>query len=160
MPAITATVLDTQRPRLTSYLRNRCALSAEDAADAAQDTIIRAWQRRAQYDPRRPLDPWLFRVAANIATDLRRKRHTLPLDLADLMLQAPDDAALDRLDNLDRLARAVAAVRPPYRRVALMVWLQDMAYNEVADTLHCNIGTVRSRVHRARQQARAAVGEG
>lgn len=140
-------------PRLRRYAR---ALVGERAAadDLVQDTLERAWTKLHLYRRGTDLRAWLFTVMHNVHVNkLRAVRPTDSLDegmpeLAQRASQA--DALLVR--DLDR---AIARLPADQRAVLLLVTLEEMAYEEVARTLGIPIGTVMSRLSRAREKLRA-----
>ncbi|HET7198202.1 MAG TPA: sigma-70 family RNA polymerase sigma factor, partial [Burkholderiales bacterium] len=139
-------------PRLRRYAR---ALVGERAGadDLVQDTLERAWSKLHLYRRGTDLRAWLFTVMHNVHVNkLRAARPTDPLDeampeLAQRAAQA--DALLVR--DLDR---AIARLPADQRAVLLLVTLEEMSYEEVARTLGIPIGTVMSRLSRARDKLR------
>ena len=140
-------------PRLRRYAR---ALVGERAGadDLVQDTLERAWSKLHLYRRGTDLRAWLFTVMHNVHVNkLRSARPTDPLDEAmpELAQRAPQaDALLVR--DLDR---AIARLPADQRAVLLLVTLEEMSYEEVARTLGIPIGTVMSRLSRAREKLRA-----
>jgi RNA polymerase sigma-70 factor (ECF subfamily) len=142
-------------PRLRRYAR---ALVGERAGadDLVQDTLERAWSKLHLYRRGTDLRAWLFTVMHNVHVNkLRAARPTDPLDeampeLAQRAAQA--DALLVR--DLDR---AIARLPADQRAVLLLVTLEEMSYEEVARTLGIPIGTVMSRLSRARDKLRRAM---
>ena|SRR5689334_2249033 len=134
--------------------------SAGTAADVTQDTFVHLITRAAQYDPARgTLGAWLCGVARNLA---RRGERETPVDPASLA----DDAALpeDRVDRdtplecllrdeaAEEVRRALAALAPHYRDVLILCELSELSYAEAAQLCGIDIGTVRSRLSRARSR--------
>jgi RNA polymerase sigma factor (sigma-70 family) len=140
-------------PRLRRYAR---ALVGERAAadDLVQDTLERAWSKLHLYRRGTDLRAWLFTVMHNVHVNrLRAAKPTDPLDddLPELAQRAPQaDALLVR--DLDR---AIARLPADQRAVLLLVTLEEMSYEDVARTLGIPIGTVMSRLSRAREKLRA-----
>ncbi|HEX4928619.1 MAG TPA: sigma-70 family RNA polymerase sigma factor [Burkholderiales bacterium] len=139
-------------PRLRRYAR---ALTGERAAadDLVQDTLERAWTKLHLYRRGTDLRAWLFTVMHNVHVNkLRATRPTDPLDdaMPELAQRAPQADAL-LLRDLDR---AIARLPADQRAVLLLVSLEDMSYEEVARTLGIPIGTVMSRLSRAREKLR------
>ena len=140
-------------PRLRRYAR---ALVGERAAadDLVQDTLERAWSKLHLYRRGTDLRAWLFTVMHNVHVNkLRAARPTDPLDdgMPELAQRAPQGDALLVRD----LDRAVARLPADQRAVLLLVTLEEMSYEEVARTLGIPIGTVMSRLSRAREKLRA-----
>ena len=140
-------------PRLRRYAR---ALLGDQAAadDLVQDTLERAWSRLHLFRHGSDLRAWLFTMMHNVYVNKVRAAHAAdPLDeeMPELA-QAPqqDDALV--LRDLDR---AVSGLPSEQRAVLLLVTLENMSYEEVALTLGIPVGTVMSRLARAREKLRA-----
>ena len=139
-------------PRLRRYAR---ALVGERAGadDLVQDTLERAWTKLHLYRRGTDLRAWLFTVMHNVHVNkLRAARPTDPLDdaMPELAQRAPQADALVVRD----LDRAIARLPADQRAVLLLVTLEEMSYEEVARTLGIPIGTVMSRLSRAREKLR------
>ena len=139
-------------PRLRRYAR---ALVGERAGadDLVQDTLERAWTKLHLYRRGTDLRAWLFTVMHNVHVNkLRAARPTDPLDEAmpELAQRAPQGDSLVVRD----LDRAITRLPADQRAVLLLVTLEEMSYEEVARTLGIPIGTVMSRLSRAREKLR------
>ena len=140
-------------PRLRRYAR---ALVGERAAadDLVQDTLERAWAKLHLYRRGTDLRAWLFTVMHNVHVNKVRAAHptdTLDEEMPELAQRAPQGDALLVRD----LDRSIALLPPEQRAVLLLVTLEEMSYEEVARTLGIPIGTVMSRLSRAREKLRA-----
>jgi RNA polymerase sigma factor (sigma-70 family) len=139
-------------PRLRRYAR---ALVSDRAAadDLVQDTLERAWAKLHLYRRGTDLRAWLFTVMHNVHVNkVRAMRMTDSLDdeMPELAQRATQgDALLVR--DLDRL---ISLLPMEQRAVLLLVTLEDMSYEEVARTLGIPMGTVMSRLSRAREKLR------
>jgi RNA polymerase sigma-70 factor (ECF subfamily) len=139
-------------PRLRRYAR---ALVGErsGADDLVQDTLERAWAKLHLYRRGTDLRAWLFTVMHNV--HVNRVRATRLVDpLQDEMPELTQRAQTDALELRD-LDRAIARLPADLRAVLLLVTLEEMSYDEVARTLGIPIGTVMSRLSRAREKLRA-----
>lgn len=140
-------------PRLRRYAR---ALVGERAAadDLVQDTLERAWSKLHLYRDGTDLRAWLFTVMHNVhVNQVRASRPTTVLDdeMPELAQRAVQGDALLVRD----LERAIAALPAAQREVLLLVALEDLSYDETARVLGIPIGTVMSRLARAREKLRA-----
>lgn len=136
--------------------------SATVAADVTQDTFIHFIAHPDQYDPGRgAIGSWLCGIARNLArkTFAGREDAVDPATLHDD--ERPDPAQVEHATPLDRLLRheaaeevrrAVAALAPHYRDVLILCELSELSYAEAAQVCGIDIGTVRSRLSRARSQ--------
>ena len=139
-------------PRLRRYAR---ALVGDRAAadDLVQDTLERAWAKLHLYRRGTDLRAWLFTVMHNV--HVNRVRATRPMDMLDDEMPelAQSPAQGDGLLVRD-LERAIARLPAEQRAVLLLVTLEDMSYEEVARALAIPVGTVMSRLSRAREKLR------
>ncbi len=139
-------------PRLRRYAR---ALVGDRATadDLVQDTLERAWAKLHLYRRGTDLRAWLFTVMHNV--HVNRVRATRPADPLDEEMPelAQRGTQADALFVRD-LDRAIARLPADQRAVLLLVTLEEMSYEEVAHTLGIPIGTVMSRLSRAREKLR------
>ena len=140
-------------PRLRRYAR---ALVGDRASadDLVQDTLERAWAKLHLYRRGTDLRAWLFTVMHNVHVNrVRAARATDPLedDMPELAQRAAQGDALLVRD----LDRAIARLPAEQRAVLLLVTLEEMSYEDVARTLGIPIGTVMSRLSRAREKLRS-----
>ena len=139
-------------PRLRRYAR---ALVGDRAAadDLVQDTLERAWAKLHLYRRGTDLRAWLFTVMHNVHVNkvrATRVTDTLEDELPELAQRASQGDALLVRD----LDRAIAQLPAEQRAVLLLVTLEEMSYEEVAHALGIPIGTVMSRLSRAREKLR------
>ncbi len=132
--------------------------NAEDARDAAQETFVKAFRALPRYRHEAALSTWLHRIAVNTALDIVRRRPQMPpASLDDVVLPAtahnPDNEA-ERREVQRRVHQALRRLSPDQRVVVVLRDLQGMAYEEIAAVLRIPVGTVRSRLSRARDALR------
>lgn len=143
------------------YVARRRGLDRAD--DLTAEVFIRAFEIRGRYDTSRELcRPWLYGIASNIIGDeIRRQRRSDRLYLAMLGLRAESEDAYAR--SVDQLAahqqvqllnRSLARLRSGDRDVLFLYAIEELSYQEIADALSIPIGTVRSRLARARRKTR------
>jgi len=136
--------------------------SAARAADVTQETFLHLMTRPGQYDPGRgSLAAWLCGVARNLARRecAGREDATDPGDLADDATLAQDlveaNGPVERLladETAEQVRAALASIAPHYRDVLILCELSELSYAEAAQVCGIDIGTVRSRLSRARAQ--------
>lgn len=160
-----------QRSQRRAYnLAYRLTGNMADAEDVTQDAYVRAWHNFDTYDASRSFEGWLFRIITNRVIDMRRRQRRVPMYSLDTPLSSDDDgqpfahefAAPDSdpeeivvgpvMD--ERLQGALAALPQDYRVAILLCDVEQRSYQEIADAMQCAIGTVRSRIHRARVMLR------
>ena len=158
-PAAFAPIFDRHYATIHAYLRRR--LDVPIAEELAAETFARALRGVARYDEDRgDALPWLFGIAANLArrhrrTEVRRLRayaRTGRDPLQDEHGDAP--ARLDAAAAGPRLAAALAELRAHDREALLLFAWAELSYDEIALALSIPVGTVRSRLHRARRVLR------
>jgi RNA polymerase sigma-70 factor (ECF subfamily) len=143
-------------PRLRRYARS---LVFEDAQsdDLVQSTLERALTHWHQFDQQRDMVVWLLSIAHNAHQDMRRKDSRMQIvDPAQLQIAQDNlggDAGVDVALRLDLMA-ALARLTPEQREPLLLVCVEQFSYAEVAEVLHIPVGTVMSRVCRARATLR------
>lgn len=142
--------LGLQIPRLRRYAR-ALTHNATWADDLVQDTLERALRRRWLFRAHSNLTAWLLTILHRLyLNDLARRRHTDGEPAAD----GPEPSiSEDPAAQLD-LQRALSQLQPEHRAVILLVGLEHLSYQEAADVLGVPIGTVMSRLARARAQLR------
>jgi RNA polymerase sigma-70 factor (ECF subfamily) len=141
----------------------RLTRDPDQAQDLVQDTYARALRYQASFKPGTNLKAWLFAIMRNLFWDrvkAGRPEVSLDQDSDDdfaLYERLQDQTAHPEGDVLDRIAagevvKAVDELPPAYREVVMLVDVEGFAYKEAADILGVPIGTVMSRLHRARRQ--------
>jgi len=135
----------------------RMTRSQEDARELTQETFLSVYQAMPSWRPQAQLSTWLFRIARNQALDrLRRARHVEFVALDDaLHQQVPADtptpeAMLQARQRIAELERALARLSVEHREILLLRDIEDMPYEDIAQVLGIGLGTVKSRIARAR----------
>jgi RNA polymerase sigma-70 factor (ECF subfamily) len=132
---------------------------AEDALDLLQEAFLRAFEKLDRFNGESSFYTWVYRIAVNLAlSDLRKRR---PSSRAVCMVDPPDSRAdedpsvmLERAERDERIQRALATLAPDHRTIVVMKEFDDLRYEEIAAMLDIPVGTVRSRLHRARCELR------
>ena len=133
------------------------------ADDVTQEAFLRAHRALASYDPGRPFGPWVCRIAANLAINHVRSPEAREEELDEAALAArpstadgPLGALLD-LEARTVLEDALGALPPEQRAVFVLRTFDDLSYKEIAEALDLEVGTVMSRLSRAREKLRVAL---
>jgi RNA polymerase sigma-70 factor (ECF subfamily) len=142
-------------PRLRRYARALTG-NREAADDLTQDTLERAWSKRALWQPGTNLRAWMFTVMHNVFINgVRSARATVSLeDLPADGAGAASGASVETGIVLGELARALSLLPEEQREVLLLVGLEQFSYAESADVLGIPLGTVMSRLSRGRERLR------
>jgi RNA polymerase sigma-70 factor, ECF subfamily len=152
-------LFDRHAPWLATRLRS--ALPTSDVEDVVQETFIGVWRGAARYRPDGPVGGWIWGIARRQAALLLRRRGPVSLALPEDFMDAPRaedpaDAAMSRAT----IADAIEALGPegsPDREAWRLMYVEDRPVAEVAELMGVPVGTVKSRLHRARRLLRVAL---
>ena len=130
----------------------------DDAAEVSQEVFLSAYRAIGQFRGDANFSTWLYRIALNHATTRRRSTHsrqqrTMQIEDMEILRDAQPGPAemLERKELQERVQLALNKLAPEDATVILLRDLQDVPYDEVARVLEIPVGTVKSRLHRARQ---------
>ncbi len=152
----------------------RMVRDRELAEDLAQETFVKALNAIESYRPEFKFSSWIFKIANNAAIDHLRRREldTLSLEgspqaetpeaIEATALQIGDrqESALDEVEARElggQIEAAIAQLRPEYRSCILLRHVEGRAYEEIAEILNLPLGTVKTYIHRARNELRQAL---
>jgi RNA polymerase sigma-70 factor (ECF subfamily) len=145
-------LVDRYKGRLVNVI-NRMLNNQNEAEDLVQETFLRVWTHRQDYDFSYCLSTWIYTIALNLAkNELRKHRKFKFFNLGEMTekgLELPDPkmgpSALGHM-----LQQAITTLPPKYKTAFLLRDVEQMSYEEVAQILGVPLGTVKSRVNRAR----------
>lgn len=155
-------VLVRRHERTIFNLMYRMLGDYDDAAETSQEVFLSAYRAIGQFRGEANFSTWLYRIALNHATTRRkgtsaRQKRLVPIDGADMV----DDGQVGPAESLEKkelresVQRALNELEPEDAAVILLRDLQDVSYEDVARVLKIPVGTVKSRLHRARQALKA-----
>lgn len=134
-----------------------------DACDAAQEVFIKVYRNIDSFKENSSLSTWIYRITANTCSDMLRKRQkravviSIDADTDDdgLKKEIPDSAPLpdEYIEHSEvqiAVRNAVMELSDEYREVITLCDFEDMSYDAIAEILECPVGTVKSRLNRAR----------
>jgi RNA polymerase sigma-70 factor (ECF subfamily) len=132
------------------------------ADDVTQEAFIRAHRALSSFDPGRPFGPWICRIAANLAINHVRSPASREEPLPEGHAEAPSGEPGPEVGVLERegrevLRRAVEALPLEQRAVFVLRVQEELSYREIAEALGLSMGTVMSRLSRAREKLREAL---
>ncbi len=144
--------------------------SAEDAQDVVQEAFLNAYQSLDGFKGDARFFTWLYRIAVNTAISHKRKHRTMvPMETQkngehSIEPHDPSEAsrpehALEQAEQQRRVRQALDRLSPEHRAVLVMKDLEGQKYETMAEILHVPIGTIRSRLHRARLELRELLEE-
>jgi RNA polymerase sigma-70 factor (ECF subfamily) len=157
-------LVDRYQGRLLNFIY-RTVGDRERAEDLVQEAFIRVHRHMARFDRSKKFSTWIYTIASNLAKNELRNRSRNPLVLFQTMTANWDDDERplefedpsSRPDDLFRkrhvrelVERTVAQLPEHHRQVFVLRELEGRSYEEIADITHCNLGTVKSRLNRAR----------
>jgi len=142
----------------------------EDAADCLQETMLKAWRAIGSYRGDCALTSWLYRIASTVCLDfLRRQKRLPPIESTDEMAEegfapaddspTPDEAVI-KSESADKIRAAIDALPGDMRTVIILYALQGLGYEEIAAAQQISVGTVKSRISRARQKIAKFLADG
>lgn len=154
-------------------LSYRLTGSHEDASDVAQEAFVRVYTSLPEFRGDSSFATWLFRIVHNACLDELRKRKRQRVTSIDETVMVDDgeigrqfatesdgpEQALERVETQRAVQTAISSLDEEYRIVVMMRDIQGYSYNEIADTLGINLGTVKSRLNRARHALKEMFGK-
>ncbi len=140
--------------------------SAEDAQDIAQEAFVHAFEKLASFKGEAAFYSWLFRIALNASVSARRKTRRMAasvetrrdesgLEPTDENPASEPSYAMDVSDRQRLVRQALAELSEEFRTALVLKEMDGMSYEEIAEVIEVPLGTVRSRIHRARLELRA-----
>ena len=136
----------------------------EDARDCAQEALIKAWRSIGAYRQDCALESWLYRICASVCLDFQRKRKRTREEPLEEGFDRPDPAAPPDEQAVQRqrreeLRRAIQQLPDDMRTVLLLYALEKKKYEEIAEITGASVGTVKSRLSRARDKLKEILSE-
>ena len=152
----------------------RMAGNPDDALDLSQEAFLKAWRALSTYQFDAAFSTWLFRIASNACIDFlraKKRRNDVSLTMEDendgeeKELSVPDPELLPEEQLLAKeqqqaVLRAMDALPPDHREILQLRVIENLPYEEIADILGVKVGTVKSRLARARNLLRKNLSEG
>lgn len=143
-----------------------------DAEDLAQETFAKVYQNRAKFNPKQKFSTWLYVIASNLVRDRYRWRSRHPQTSLEAensetdaklqdSLRAPEpapDQTLQTAERAEAVRQAIATLPEELRQPLILAVYQEIPQAEIAEILDCSVKAVETRIYRARQQLRAALG--
>ena len=154
-------LVETYQKRVYALTVRMCP-TRELAEEAAQEAFLSAWQGLPFFRGDSAFSTWLYRLASNACVDLLRKegRHQGPsLDDEAVSAEVPDtrptpEAAAEQKELRAQIEAGLRTLSPEHREVLILREIQQLSYDEIADALSLDLGTVKSRISRGRRQLR------
>jgi RNA polymerase sigma-70 factor (ECF subfamily) len=139
------------------YFGNHC-----DAADIGQEALVRIFKKIKEFNGEASFKTWLYRVVTNICRDELRRRKNRPVSLEDIKEQGYEpvtsflgpEETVEQQELYQLIMEVLAQLSVEHRTVLILKDVEGLDYHEIAVVLGCNIGTVKSRINRARETFR------
>jgi RNA polymerase sigma-70 factor (ECF subfamily) len=151
----------------------RMVRNRDEATDLAQESFIKVFGSLDRYNPAFAFSSWLFKITSNLCIDHLRKRRISTLAMDEPVegekgeftrqYEASDptpDEIFSRNEKMQKLEAGIAALPEHYRIMLVLRHQEDMSYEEIAESLSIPLGTVKARIHRAREMLKAILEEG
>jgi RNA polymerase sigma-70 factor, ECF subfamily len=150
-------------------LAYRLSMNKQDAEDLTQEAFVRAYRNFNDYEGDRPFENWIFRIVTRLFLDLKRarRRRIQPTSLDAPIRHGSDEITLDVADQgpnaegimlesalSEDLECALNQLKEEQRMLVLLADVEQLPYNEIAESMQIPVGTVRSRLHRAHKKLR------
>ncbi len=158
----------TQYGKATYNFAYRLTGNEADARDLTQDAFIRVYRAWRSFVPGTSFLSWIYRIVTNLHRDeLRRRKgrfqEEIPEDNAPQKFAGQRPLAVTPIEDYverqlgEPLSKALAKLSPEQRQVVVLADIEEYSYQEISEIMGCSIGTVRSRLHRARALLRRLV---
>lgn len=142
--------------------RSAVVITQDNAAadDIAQEAFLRIHRYASRIDTSLPLLPWLYRVTVNLAFTWlsRQRKRRIPLDFVIDRLISPiwlaPDSIVENTEMQDRVRQAITKLTDNQRLVIVAHYMAELSLEEIAEAMHCPVGTVKSRLYYARENLR------
>jgi len=146
----------------------RMVRNREEATDLAQESFVKVFASLDRYNPEYAFSSWLFKITSNLCIDYLRKRRITTLAMDEPIegekgeftrqYEAPDptpEETFARNEKMRKLEAGIAALPEHYRIMLVLRHQEDLSYEEIAESLSIPLGTVKARIHRAREMLKA-----
>lgn len=151
---------DRYQQAVFAFAHARCG-QADLASDCVHDTMLDVWRGAARFSGKSSVKTWLFAIARNKLVDILRKRGRLSFveEVEDRPDEAPNpEAAAIAASDGARLHRCLEGLAPAQRAAIRLAFLEDLTYPEIAEIERTPVGTIKSRIHHAKQALMRCLG--
>ena len=142
------------------YMQNE-----EDALDAMQESFIKIFRHLSKFNEQSRFDTWVYRIVVNSCNDMLRKNKKISYidtiykneDNEDIIFEIVDkapgpDGLLEKKEESEYILKCLGKLSDEHREILVLRDIKGFAYDEIAEILDCSIGTVKSKISRARQK--------
>ncbi|WP_324824147.1 RNA polymerase sigma factor [Sinanaerobacter sp. ZZT-01] len=148
------------------YMRNE-----QDALDALQESFIKVFRHLGKFKGESSFDTWVYRIVVNTCNDMLRKNNNLKAvttvfanDEEEVVVRLPDTGptpweALERKEKSQFILDCLETLQPDQKEIIILRDIHGFSYQELTEVLECSIGTVKSRINRARKRLKQIIME-
>ena len=146
------------------YLCLKMLQNESDAEDTVQTIFLKAYTNISRFEEKSSISTWLYRIGVNVCTDLLRKRkkevksslYATNSEEEEFALEIPDEKenveeTVLQKERKEALYRAIHTLKPKQKQLIILREIENLSYEEIADILKMNVGTVKSGINRARK---------
>jgi len=131
--------------------------NAQDAEDMAQEAIIKSWRALKGFRGTSQFSTWLYRIAVNTCRDKLRSYKASFVSIEEMKdfgmdLSSDEQPFAERTASIDEINEIINQLPPDMKTILVLRDIEDFSYEQIAGILKCSLGTVRSRLHRARNK--------
>ena len=129
----------------------------EEALDVTQETFIQVFRKLNSFQENAHFFTWLYRIGFNIARTRQRRQRPDSIDTSQIMIPSSDLSAEMKFESNEfklAIKTAISKLPEEHQQIIVLRELEELDYQQISDTLEISLGTVRSRLHRARSQLR------
>ena len=127
-------------------------VGVQEASDLTQQVFLQAFAKIGQYSERAQFGTWIFRIAVNVALQYLRTTKRSQIQVLEQEPMDPSPGSDKNVDDKELLERALALLDPELRSTFLLREVEGLSYGEIAEALQIPVGTVGSRMNRARRE--------
>jgi len=149
-------IVDRYTDKLMRFIRRISGVSTEQAEDLLQDIFLKMYQNLNSFDTELKFSSWAYRIARNHTISYHRKKSRQPeYELKDetaakLASDLKIEHEVDKKIEAERINQVLSDMKPKYRDIIILKFLEEKDYNEISDILKIPLGTIATRIHRAK----------
>lgn len=158
-------LMDRYKAKLFRYGRKFLA-NEDNIDDVVQEVFIKAYQNIRSFDVNQKFSPWIYRIAHNTYINSIKKISRGPIYTFDFdtivshpVYEDPSIKEAEEVEIKKMVDTGLEKLRPNYREIVILYYIEELSYKEIADILHIPIGTVGIRLRRAKEALKKAFGE-
>lgn len=156
-------LIDRYQAKLLRYVMRISGVPSEDAEDICQEVFLKVYRNLRDFDTNLSFSSWIYRITHNETRSYFRKhkkriQQTRSIDSDDAFFQLASDLKTDgvvlKKEEFDDLRRALEQLKPAYREILTLHFLEEKSYKEISDILRKPMGSIATQIHRAKAKVR------